>query len=111
MGALYDVNIVAMIAVSVGAQLLALPLYYLSDKKPKHVNSGVTFRAHPFSSEPCRQTLLPHQRIHERIWVIRCIVPNETLVLPQSAEYAGRDGGAARNALCAMDDQCVNLRP
>ena len=32
MGALYDVNIVAMIAVSVGAQLLALPLYYLSDK-------------------------------------------------------------------------------
>lgn len=32
LGALYDVNIVAMIAVSVGAQLLALPLYYLSDK-------------------------------------------------------------------------------
>ena len=32
LGALYDVNIVAMIAVSVGAQLLALPLYYLSEK-------------------------------------------------------------------------------
>ena len=32
LGALYDMNIVAMIAVSVGAQLLALPLYYLSEK-------------------------------------------------------------------------------
>ena len=32
LGALYDVNIVAMIAVSVGTQLLALPLYYLSEK-------------------------------------------------------------------------------
>ena len=32
LGALYDVSIPAMIAVSVGAQLLALPLYYLSSK-------------------------------------------------------------------------------
>jgi MFS family permease len=32
LGALYDVNISLMIAVSLGAQLLALPLYYLSAK-------------------------------------------------------------------------------
>ena len=32
LGALYDLSIPAMIAVSVGAQLLALPLYYLSSR-------------------------------------------------------------------------------
>ncbi|MEZ4509895.1 MAG: hypothetical protein R2912_12130 [Eubacteriales bacterium] len=32
LGALYDWSIPAMIAVSVGAQLLAVPLYYLSSK-------------------------------------------------------------------------------
>jgi MFS family permease len=32
LGALYDVSIPVMIAVSVGAQVLAIPLYYLSSK-------------------------------------------------------------------------------
>jgi len=34
LGVLYDVSIPIMIAVSVGAQLLAVPLYYLSAKRP-----------------------------------------------------------------------------
>ena len=37
LGALYDVNISLMIAVSLGAQLLALPLYYLSAKSATQV--------------------------------------------------------------------------
>jgi len=32
LGALYDVSIPAMIAVSIGAQLLAIPLYFISAK-------------------------------------------------------------------------------
>jgi len=32
LGALYDVSIPVMIAVSVGAQVLAIPLYYLSSR-------------------------------------------------------------------------------
>ena len=34
LGVLYDVSIPLMIAISVGAQLLAVPLYYLSAKRP-----------------------------------------------------------------------------
>ena len=41
LGALYDVSITAMIAVSVGAQLLAIPLYVLSGKSAAASNENI----------------------------------------------------------------------